>query len=77
MARPQNGTALLPVDDEGMLSFDVTVSKSIGKVVVDPLGDEHAHVVAFQLIAYHGEPGTFRFPMEDGKTCVVTVDHVE
>jgi len=34
-------------------------------------------VVAFKLIAMHGEPGTYRFPMEDGRMCVVTVDHVE
>jgi len=60
-----------------MLSFDVTVSTRIGTVKVDPLGDEHAHVVAFKLIAMHGEPGTYRFPMEDGRMCVVDVEHVE
>lgn len=74
MARPTNGTA---TRDEQFLSFDVTVSTSIGTVTIDREGDEHPHIVAFKLIGAHGMPGVYRFPMENGSVCVVDVEHVQ
>jgi hypothetical protein len=54
--------------------FDITCV--IGHVDIDPYGEgEPAHVVAFKLIAEHDSPGVYKFPMADGRTCVVGVDY--
>jgi hypothetical protein len=54
--------------------FDVTCV--IGRVSFDgEPGSPNPHVVAFQLIAEHDSPGTYRFPAPDGSTTVVTVSY--
>jgi hypothetical protein len=53
-------------------SFDVTCV--VGTVALTGNGTMSAQVAAFTLIAEHNAEGTFRFPNEDGTTCVVTVD---
>lgn len=56
-------------------SFDVTCV--IGSVVLDPDHEgEGPHVVAMKLIAEHDAPGTYSFPMIDGRTQRVTVEFV-
>lgn len=57
--------------DRDGYGFDVTCV--IGRVDVVPQGDVPAHVAAFELIARHDAQGSFRFPMPDGRTCVVDV----
>lgn len=57
-------------------SFDVTCV--IGTVELDGgVGGLSPHEAAFLLIAQHDAPGTYQFPMPDGRTMAVTVDHEE
>lgn len=57
--------------DDPFGGFDVTCV--IGHVSLDPAGATPAHVAAFSLIAEHDAPGSYRFPMADGRTCLVDV----
>jgi hypothetical protein len=54
-------------------SFDVTCV--IGTVVYDDLSSEAANAVAFRLIGEHNAPGTYSFPMANGGTIRVIVEH--
>lgn len=67
-----------PFPDEPF-SFAVTLRATIGFVEVsnDPADlDMPPHVAAFGLIARHDTPGTYEFPMANGDTCIVEVQHV-
>lgn len=64
-------------DDGEVVSFDVTVRAVIGTVETNVFGQRPPHVVAFELIAMHDTPGTYEFPMPDGRTCCVEVAYVE
>lgn len=67
----------IPVQD-GPFTFPVTVRSVIGEVEVDPYGDGPTpHQAAFYLIASHDTPGTYEFPMRDGRMCCVEVSYVE
>lgn len=69
--RPQ-----MQMDEYGYGSFFVTVEAVVGEVSLDPNADTPAHTAAFVLIAERNEPGTYKFPMRDGGTCVVEVAYV-
>ena len=60
---------------EPMTGFDVVVEAVIGTVTLDPMGTVSPHRAAFDLIAQHDMQGTFKFPMADGRTCVVEVGY--
>jgi hypothetical protein len=53
--------------------FDVTVETVVGRVDLGPDGQFPPHVAAFMLIAEFDQQGTFKYPMRDGRTCVVDV----
>lgn len=53
--------------------FDVTCV--IGRVEFSEAGTSDPRVVAFAMIAEHGAEGSYSFPMANGQTCVVTVNH--
>lgn len=54
-------------------TFDVT--QVIGTVKLSPQGDMSPYVAAFVVIAEFDSEGTFRFPMADGRNCIVKVEH--
>lgn len=53
--------------------FDVTCV--IGRVEFSDTGESAPRVVAFAMIGEHDVEGTYSFPMADGRTCVVDVNH--
>ena len=56
-------------------SFDVTCV--VGTVILTDTGDVSPYQAALDCIGHHGAPGSFTFPMEDGRTCFVDVAHGE
>jgi hypothetical protein len=60
-------------DDGYVDGFDVTVERVVGTVSLDGEGQFPPHVAAFMLIAEADEQGVFKYPMRDGRTCVVDV----
>ena len=66
--------SMLHRDDLGdVRGFDVVVERSVGHVSFDGDGQYPPHVAAFMLIAEADEQGTFKYPMQDGRVCVVDV----
>lgn len=64
--------------EHGPMGFDVVVQAVIGHVDVQPFGEgESPHVAAFRLIAGHDTPGSYSFPMADGRVCRVEVEYAE
>jgi hypothetical protein len=65
------------VDEEGYAQgFEVVVERVIGSVMfTDTAGSRHPVAAAMEVVAGHmvesGDEGTYRFPMDDGRTCVV------
>ena len=59
----------VPVAD----GFDVVCT--IGRVNFTDTDGLQPHVAAFQLIAEHDAPGSYSFPMADGRSCIVNVEH--
>jgi hypothetical protein len=65
-------------DEVARSSFLVTMRQVVGEIEVDPYGDgPPPHVAAFQMIALHDTPGSYEFPMADGRVCSVEVAYVE
>lgn len=60
MASTETSTARRRREREG---FDVIVEQVIGHVGYDPKSDLSPVEAAFLMIARHGDPGTFRFPL--------------
>jgi hypothetical protein len=61
-------------NDDGATVFPVIMRAVIGEVTVDHRHDgPPAHVVAFEMIARNDTPGSYEFPMADGRTCHVDV----
>lgn len=56
--------------------FNVTIQHNIGRVEFGK-GNVSPYEAAFQIIARHGEAGTYRFPGQDGGEIVVIVEHPE
>lgn len=52
--------------------FAVVVEREVGYVSFGG-GSVPPHVAAFQIIAEADEQGVYKFPMPDGRTCVVDV----
>lgn len=58
-------------------TFDVVVERVIGTVTVDPFGEgPPPSVVAMTMIAEEDQPGTYSYPMPDGRTAKVTVEWI-
>lgn len=67
-----------PVDPFGeAYRFLVTVKSVVGEVVVDREGTVTAHEAAFMMIARHDTEGDYEFPMANGATCLVHVEHTD
>ena len=50
-------------------------SETMAPVYYDGLAERQSYVAAFELIATHGAPGEYEFPLEGGRTCRIHVAH--
>lgn len=73
MAQLQQARTRKGLADARRDGFDVTCV--IGHVDIDGDGPHTPGQAAFLLIAERDTPGTYTFPMPNGATCRVSVDH--